>query len=69
MTFQPTTIEIEEHPDMGWINITAKIKHADGVSTISAVVKEYSIGRKVEAIVAKIEEILKDYEKESVLDE
>ena len=69
MKLQPTTIEIEENAEHGWINITAKIKHKDGVSTIGTTVKGYSIGRKVEAIVAKIEEILKDYEKESVLDE
>jgi len=54
------TISISEDKDMGWIRLSVKVERENGRSEIGCTIKEYSIGRKVEAVTEKIGEILKD---------
>ena len=53
-------ISINEDKDMGWIRIKVVVERKNGQSEISTTIKDYSIGRKVEATSEKIEEILKE---------
>ena len=68
MIIKPTTIAIEEDPTNGWIQVRVSVQQLSGSSVCGATIKEYPIGRKVEAVAGKILEILKDYKNDGTLE-
>lgn len=68
MRIKPTTIQIEEEWASGHIHIRVNIEQSDGQSSSGVTIKEYAIGRKVEAIADKILKILKEYKNDGTLE-
>lgn len=69
MKIKPTTIHIDEEPYSGHIHIRFNIEQPNGQSSCGVTIKEYALGRKVEAIAEKILEVLKEYKNDGTLEE
>ena len=68
MRIKPTTISISEEKGSGHIRVLVAVTHRNGSSHTAHTIESYPIGRKVEAIVRDLKEILKDYENDGTLE-
>lgn len=68
MRIKSTTIQIEEEWGSGHIHIRVNIEQPDGQTSNNATITNHTIGRKVEAVVDKIREILKECKNDGTLE-